>query len=60
MDVFMSKPEGNIGNVTVDGNTFILEFVGNTAYDLAAFDSKNNAMKFYKKSGETYTEVTRA
>ena len=60
MDVFMSKLSGNVGNITVGNDCYLLEFVDTSAYDIAIFDNAKNAIKYYKKSGDdTYTEVTR-
>ena len=59
IDVFMSKPSGNIGNITVGSSSFLLEFTDTSKYDIAIYDDSKNTIKFYKKSGETYTEVSR-
>ena len=59
LDIFMSKLNGNLGNITVGNDAYLLEFADTSAYDIAIFDNEKNTIKYYKKSGDTYTEVTR-
>lgn len=59
LDVFISKLSGNLGNITVGSDSYLLEFAHLDLYDIAIFDNKTNKIQYYKKSGDTYTEVAR-
>ena len=59
LDVFISKLNGNLGNITVGMDSYLIEFADTSSYDVAIFDNVNNTIKFYKKTGDAYTEVDR-
>ena len=59
LDIFISKLDGNIGNITVGSDSYLIEFADTSSYDIAIYDNEKNTIQYYKKSGDTYTEVAR-
>lgn len=47
------------GSLVSGEKCYVLQFISNEKYDIAIYDAENNTMKFYKKSGETYSEVNK-
>ena len=49
----------NYGSLVTKSRSFVLQFVSNEKYDIAIYDAENDTIKFYKKSGDAFTEVNK-
>ena len=61
VDNFISKVENTdekYGSLVSSNNCFVVEFAKVETYDIAIYDASAKTMKYYKKNGTTYNQVS--